>query len=193
MSQEILSKFAQLQTENRNQKQELKRYSQMLLARDEEITKLKKQIDDYQLGEKMVAKNQSYLEAKAQKDIDQVKQNQKLQQRKDNETKTTNRRKSKGGFKNRRNDCIESFLNENKAMDYSQGGIKKEYYTVATRHSHFAKYFPEHRINTDLIEVLCNDKQVATKTTIFILVKNLMQLVWQWKNLILDLLIKQVH
>ena len=80
MSQEILSKFAQLQTENRNQKQELKRYSQMLLARDEEITKLKKQIDDYQLGEKMVAKNQSYLEAKVQKDIDQVKQNQKLQQ-----------------------------------------------------------------------------------------------------------------
>ena len=41
----------------------------------------------------MVAKNQSYLEAKVQKDIDQVKQNQKLQQRKDNETKTTNRRK----------------------------------------------------------------------------------------------------
>ena len=40
MSQEILSKFAQLQTENRNQKQGLKRYSQMLLARDEEITKL---------------------------------------------------------------------------------------------------------------------------------------------------------
>ena len=76
--------------------------------------------------------------------------------------------KSKGGFKSRRNDCIESFLDENKAMDYSQGGKKKEYYTVATRHSHFAKYFPEHRINTDLIEVLCNDKQVATKTTIFI-------------------------
>ncbi len=36
MRQEILSKFAQLQTENRNQKQELKRYSQMLIARDEE-------------------------------------------------------------------------------------------------------------------------------------------------------------
>ena len=92
MSQEILSKFAQLQTENRNQKQELKRYSQMLLARDEEITKLKKQIDDYQLGEKMVAKNQSYLEAKVQKDIDQVKQNEKLQKG-NNETKNTNRRK----------------------------------------------------------------------------------------------------
>ena len=35
MSQEILSKFAQLQTENRNQKQELKRYSQMLPESDE--------------------------------------------------------------------------------------------------------------------------------------------------------------
>jgi len=93
MSQEILSKFAKLQTENRNQKQELKRYSQLMVKRDDEIRDLKKQIEDYQLGEKMVAKNQSYLEAKAQKDVDQVKQNQKLQQRKDNETKTTNRRK----------------------------------------------------------------------------------------------------
>tara|TARA_Y100000592_G_C5367156_1_gene266644 strand:- start:53 stop:334 length:282 start_codon:yes stop_codon:yes gene_type:complete len=92
MSQEILSQFAKLQTENRNQKQELKKYSQMLIARDDEIRDLKKQIDDYQLGEKMIAKNQSYLEAKAQKDIDQVKQNEKLQKG-NNETKTTNRRK----------------------------------------------------------------------------------------------------
>ena len=93
MSQEILTKFAQLQTENRNQKQEIKRYTQMLMERDEEITKLKKQLDDYQLAEKMVAKNKSYLELKAQKDIDQVKENQKLKQRKENETETTNRRK----------------------------------------------------------------------------------------------------
>ena len=92
MSQEILSQFAKLQTENRNQKQELKKYSQMLIARDDEIRALKKQIDDYQLGEKMIAKNQSYLEAKAQKDIDQIKQNEKLQKG-NNETKTTNRRK----------------------------------------------------------------------------------------------------
>ena len=92
MSQEILSQFAKLQTENRNQKQELKKYSQMLIARDDEIRDLKKQIDNYQLGEKMIAKNQSYLEAKVQKDIDQVKQNEKLQKG-NNETKTTNRRK----------------------------------------------------------------------------------------------------
>jgi hypothetical protein len=65
----------------------------MLMERDEEITKLKKQLDDYQLAEKMVAKNKSYLELKAQKDIDQVKENQKLKQRKENETETTNRRK----------------------------------------------------------------------------------------------------
>ena len=95
MSQEILTKFAQLQTENRNQKQEIKRYTQMLMERDEEITKLKKQLDDYQLAEKMVAKNKSYLELKAQKDIDQVNENLKLKQkqRKENETETTNRRK----------------------------------------------------------------------------------------------------
>jgi hypothetical protein len=93
MSQEILTKFAKLQTENRNQKQELKRYSQLLVKRDNEIRDLKKQIDDYQLAEKMVAKNKSYLELKAQKDIDQIKENQKLKQRKENETETTNRRK----------------------------------------------------------------------------------------------------
>ena len=92
MSQEILSQFAKLQTENRNQKQELKKYSQMLIARDDEIRDLKKQIDNYQLGEKMISKNQSYLEAKVQKDIDQVKQNEKLQKG-NNETKNTNRRK----------------------------------------------------------------------------------------------------
>ena len=76
--------------------------------------------------------------------------------------------KNKGSFKSRRLDCISSFVEENKAMDYSQGGKKKEYYTVAVRHNHFAKYFPEHRINTDLVEFLCNEKQVATKTTIYI-------------------------
>ena len=76
--------------------------------------------------------------------------------------------KYKGSFKKRRLDCVSSFVKENKAMDYSQGGKKKDYYTVATRHNHFAQHFPEHRINTDLVETLCNDKQVATKTTIFI-------------------------
>tara|TARA_B100001109_G_C18792481_1_gene440780 strand:+ start:296 stop:895 length:600 start_codon:yes stop_codon:yes gene_type:complete len=77
--------------------------------------------------------------------------------------------KNKGSFKSRRLDCISTFVSENEAMDYSKNSKeKKEYYTVAVRHNHFAKYFPEHRINTDLVEFLCNEKQVATKTTIYI-------------------------
>jgi hypothetical protein len=40
----------------------------------------------------MVAKNKSYLELKAIKDVEQIKENRKLQEGK-HETKTTNRRK----------------------------------------------------------------------------------------------------
>lgn len=84
--------LAKLQTENRKYKEQVKGYVQKLLNRDEEIVKLKKQISDNELKEKMVAKNKSYLELKAIKDIEQVKENRKLQEGK-NETKTTNRRK----------------------------------------------------------------------------------------------------
>ena len=44
----------------------------------------------------MVAKNKSYLEAKVQKDVDQVKENQKLQMKGKNdnqENSSSNRRK----------------------------------------------------------------------------------------------------
>jgi len=45
----------------------------------------------------------------------------------------------------------------------------KEYFTVATRHNLFMKYFnDEASINTDIIPELCNDKQVAVKCTIYI-------------------------
>ena len=84
--------LAKLQTENRKYKEQVKGYVQKLLSRDEEIKELKKQISDNELKEKMVAKNKSYLELKAIKDIEQVKENIKLQEGK-NETKTTNRRK----------------------------------------------------------------------------------------------------
>lgn len=84
--------LAKLQTENRKYKEQVKGYVQKLLSRDEEIKELKKQISDNELKEKMVAKNKSYLELKAIKDIEQVKENRKLQEGK-NETKTTNRRK----------------------------------------------------------------------------------------------------
>ena len=45
----------------------------------------------------------------------------------------------------------------------------KEYFTVATRHNLFMKYFnDEASINTDIIPELCNEKQVAVKCTIYI-------------------------
>jgi hypothetical protein len=92
MTDRIMQDLAKLQTENRKYKEQVKGYVQKLLNRDEEIVKLKKQISDNELKEKMVAKNKSYLELKAIKDIEQVKENRKLQEGK-NETKTTNRRK----------------------------------------------------------------------------------------------------
>ena len=57
---------------------------------------LKKKIDLLELKENMVAKNKSYLEAKVQKDVDQVKENQKLQMKGKNdnqENSSSNRRK----------------------------------------------------------------------------------------------------
>jgi hypothetical protein len=92
MNNKIMQDLAILQTENRKYKEQVKGYVQKLLSRDEEIIKLKKQINDNELKEKMVAKNKSYLELKAIKDVEQVKENIKLQEGK-HETKTTNRRK----------------------------------------------------------------------------------------------------
>ena len=92
MTDRIMQDLAKLQTENRKYKEQVKGYVQKLLSRDEEIKELKKQISDNELKEKMVAKNKSYLEWKAIKDIEQVKENRKLQEGK-HETKTTNRRK----------------------------------------------------------------------------------------------------
>lgn len=85
--------LAKLQTQVRKLEDENKKFAKKLIARDDEIYELNKVIDNYKLGEKMIAKNKSYLELKAQKDIDQVKQNIKLKEGKTNETKTTNRRK----------------------------------------------------------------------------------------------------
>ena len=62
---------------------------------NEEISQLKKKIDLLELKENMNAKNKSYLELKAQKDVDQVKENQKLKEgNNDNqENSSSNRRK----------------------------------------------------------------------------------------------------
>ncbi len=91
--QNTLMLLAKLQTKVRNLEDDNKRYSKKLLERDEQIDKLKKVISDHELKEKMIAKNKSYLELKAQKDIEQIEENKKLQAKGNNETKTTNRRK----------------------------------------------------------------------------------------------------
>ena len=86
--------LAKLQTQNRNLEEDNKRYSKKLLERDEEIASLKKVLSDYELKDKMIAKNKSYLELKAQKDIEQIEENKKLKAKgNDNEIKTTSRRK----------------------------------------------------------------------------------------------------
>ena len=92
MSNKIMQELAILQTENRKYKEQVKIYVKKLLDRDSDIKDLKEQLNNLELKEKMVAKNKSYLELKAIKDVEQVKENRKLQEGK-HETKTTIRRK----------------------------------------------------------------------------------------------------
>jgi hypothetical protein len=48
MDQTILTKLAQMQTENRNLKQDIKKSTQLLLKRDDEKTELQKEVDKRQ-------------------------------------------------------------------------------------------------------------------------------------------------
>jgi hypothetical protein len=78
--------------------------------------------------------------------------------------------KSKGSFKERRLECIKKFSEEAESMDYgtNKDGSKKEYFTVAARHNYFSKFFPEHRVETTIIEHLTKDNKIAVKTTLYI-------------------------
>ena len=91
-----MMELAKMQTKIRTYENNEKKHIEQLHARDDEISKLKKELDLLKLKDQMIAKNKSYLEAKAQKDIDQIKENQKTQQRKgNNETKATDDRRKK--------------------------------------------------------------------------------------------------
>lgn len=88
--------LAKMQSKIRAYELNEKKNIQQLHLRDDEISELKKKIDLLELKENMVAKNKSYLEAKVQKDVDQVKENQKLQMKGKNdnqENSSSNRRK----------------------------------------------------------------------------------------------------
>ena len=88
--------------------------------------------------------------------------------------------KNKGSFKTRRLECIENLASEVKGMDFKG----KEYLTVAVRHNHLLKYFPESRIEE---EIVFQDDKYYTLVKLHILQ------VMQKKKEIVHLLIKQVH
>ena len=96
MTDAIMMQLAKLQTRVRNLEEDNKRYTKKLIERDEQIESLKKEIKKHELKDEMIAKNKSYLELKAQKDLDQIKENQKLNKEGNtNETKTTSNRRKK--------------------------------------------------------------------------------------------------
>ena len=89
-----MMELAKMQTKIRAYENNEKKNIEQLHLRDEEISELKKKIDLLELKENMVAKNKSYIEAKAQKDVDQVKENQKLKEgNNDNQENRNDRRK----------------------------------------------------------------------------------------------------
>jgi len=96
MTDQVMMELAKMQSKIRAYEQNEKKNIEQLHLRDEEISELKKKIDLLELKENMVAKNKSYLEAKVQKDVDQIKENQKLQMKGKNdnqENSSSNRRK----------------------------------------------------------------------------------------------------
>ena len=95
MTDQVMMELAKMQTKIRTYENNEKKHIEQLHARDDEISKLNKELDLLKLKDQMIAKNKSYLEAKAQKDVDQIKENQKIQKKGNNETKATDDRRRK--------------------------------------------------------------------------------------------------
>ena len=95
MTDTVMMELAKMQSKIRAYEQNEKKNIEQLHLRDDEISELKKKIDLLELKENMIAKNKSYLEAKVQKDVDQIKENQKIQMKGKNETKATDDRRKK--------------------------------------------------------------------------------------------------
>jgi len=95
MTDQVMMELAKMQSKIRAYEHNEKKHIEQLHLRDEEISQLKKKIDLLELKENMIAKNKSYLELKAQKDVDQIKENQKLKEGKNDnqENSSSNRRK----------------------------------------------------------------------------------------------------
>ena len=94
MTDQVMMELAKMQTKIRAYEHNEKKNIEQLHLRDEEISQLKKKLDLLELKENMIAKNKSYLELKALKDIDQIKENQKLKEgNNDNQENRNDRRK----------------------------------------------------------------------------------------------------
>ena len=94
MTDQVMMELAKMQTKIRAYENNEKKNIEQLHLRDEEISQLKKKLDLIELKDKMIAKNKSYIEAKVQKDVDQIKENQKLKEgNNDNQENRNDRRK----------------------------------------------------------------------------------------------------
>ena len=93
MTDQVMMELAKMQTKIRSYEQDQKKHIEQLHERDKEINELRAKLDSIDLKEKMIAKNQSYLELQALKDREQIKENQKLKEGNNAETKNKPGRK----------------------------------------------------------------------------------------------------
>lgn len=75
----MLEKIAKMQTELRNFQQHKKKQDQVINERDKKIQELESELKSIKDKENLKAKNQSYLELKVQKEVDQINENKKRQ------------------------------------------------------------------------------------------------------------------
>ena len=83
----MLEQLAKLQTQNRNLTKQVKKQDSLIRERDQEITDLRKKVGDLEQLERNKAKNQSYIHAKALKEIEQKNENERKHDTKDGRKK----------------------------------------------------------------------------------------------------------
>ena len=83
----MLEQLAKLQTQNRNLTKQVKKQDSLIRERDQEITDLRKKVENLEQSERNKAKNQSYIHAKALKDIEQKNENERKYDTKDGRKK----------------------------------------------------------------------------------------------------------
>jgi hypothetical protein len=88
MTDQIMMQLAKMQTKLRGYELDQKKYIEQLHERDREINELNKKIGLLEMKDNMIAKNQSYLELKALKDKEQIKENNKLKEGNNDQAKS---------------------------------------------------------------------------------------------------------